>query len=204
MISFVLASHNQHKVDEIREITRDLNISISSLSDLNIHDEIIEDGVTLDDNAWIKADYLFNLGHQYVIADDTGLEVYALDGAPGVYSARYAGSAKNSEANMTKLLNALSNCDNRDAQFRTSLAVYMDGVKHSFEGVIRGRIAVVKTGEGGFGYDPIFIPEGYEDSFGVLSSEIKNEISHRGRALQSFKTFLLSNLENCTKKGKHK
>lgn len=196
MISFVLASSNQHKVDEIREITSDLNITISSLSDLNIYDEIIEDGSTLDDNAWIKADYLFNLGHQYVIADDTGLEVDALDGAPGVYSARYAGPDKDSDANMNKLLNALSNCDNRDAQFRTVLAVYMDGVKHSFEGVIRGKIAKTKTGDGGFGYDPIFIPVGHEASFGVLSSDIKNAISHRGRALEAFNAFLLSSLEN--------
>ncbi len=195
MIEFVLASHNQHKVEEIREITSDLNINISSLSDLDIHDEIIEDGATLDDNAWIKADYLYKLGYKYIIADDTGLEVDALNGAPGVYSARYAGPAKESEANIIKLLGALSNCDNRNAQFRTALAVYIDSVKHSFEGIIRGTIAKAKIGEGGFGYDPIFIPEGHETSFGVLSSDIKNEISHRGRALQAFKAFLLSNLE---------
>lgn len=194
MIEFVLASHNQHKVDEIRKITSDLNITIFSLSDLDIHDEIIEDGATLDDNAWIKADYLYKLGYKYVIADDTGLEVDALDAAPGVYSARYAGPAKDSEANMAKLLSALSNCKNRNAQFRTALAVYIDGVKHSFEGIIRGTIAKAKIGEGGFGYDPIFIPEGHETSFGVLSGDIKNEISHRGRALQAFKSFLLYNL----------
>ena len=196
MISFALASHNQHKVDEITEIVSDLDISISSLSALDIHDEIIEDGATLDDNAWIKADYLYKLGYRYVIADDTGLEVDALNGAPGVYSARYAGLAKDSEANMVKLLHALTDASDRNAQFRTVLAVYMNGIKHTFEGVIRGTIAKTKTGSGGFGYDPIFIPEGYKESFGVLSSDIKNSISHRGRAIQSFKEFLLSNLEN--------
>ncbi len=192
--TFVLASHNQHKVDEIRDILSDLDISITSLSDLGIHDEIIEDGETLDDNAWIKADYLYNLGYQYVIADDTGLEVDALEGAPGVYSARYAGPAKDSQANMAKLLKALAKANDRHAQFRTVLAVYINGTKHCFEGVIRGTIADIKTGKGGFGYDPIFIPEGYTSSFGVLSSEIKNSISHRGRAIQAFKAHLVSKL----------
>jgi len=192
MISFVLASHNQHKVNEIITIMDGLDITISSLSDLGITDEIIESGTTLNDNAWIKADYLHNMGHSYVIADDTGLEVDVLDGAPGVYSARYAGLAKSSEANMTKLLEALSDKANRSAQFRTVLAVWMDDQKLTFEGIVRGVIARTRSGAQGFGYDPIFIPDGYDASFGVLSNEVKNKISHRGRAIQALKEYLQS------------
>ncbi len=169
-----------------------LDITISSLSDLGIDDEIIESGTTLNDNAWIKADYLHNMGHSYVIADDTGLEVDVLDGAPGVYSARYAGLAKSSEANMTKLLEVLSDKANRSAQFRTVLAVWMDDQKLTFEGIVRGVIARTRSGAQGFGYDPIFIPDGYDASFGVLSNEVKNKISHRGRAIQALKEYLQS------------
>ena len=192
MKQFVLASHNEHKVQEVRTILSNLSMDIKSLSDLDIHDEIIEDGETLNANAWIKADYLYNRGHRNVIADDTGLEVLALGGAPGVYSARYAGPQKNSEDNMRKLLSELENKTDRSAQFRTVIACYIDGQKHTFEGIVKGKIDQTKTGEGGFGYDPLFIPDGYELSFAVLPSEVKNEISHRGRALEKLKQFLSS------------
>jgi len=187
---FTFATHNPNKVSEVRQILTDMDINILSLSDIGIHDEIIEDGNTLDENAWIKANYIHDIKKANVIAEDTGLEVDALDGAPGVYSARYAGAQKNSEDNMNLLLSRLLHHEVRTAQFRTVLAVWLDNIAYTFEGIVRGTIAMERQGGGGFGYDPIFVPEGYQESFGVLSRDIKNSISHRGRAFSAFKDFL--------------
>jgi len=191
-MKILFATHNVHKVKEAKSILSDLAVELVSLSDLGIDDEIIEDGATLDDNAWIKADYLHDRYQTNVIADDTGLEVHALDGAPGVYSARYAGPQKDREANMDKLLGHLEGSSNREAQFRTILAGYIDGQKISFEGIVQGVIAHERAGTGGFGYDPIFIPAGYQQSFGQLSPDIKNKMSHRSLAFSHFKTWLAS------------
>ena len=189
----LFATHNDHKVAEAREILSDTKIDLVSLRDLNIHDEIIEDGDTLEDNAWIKADFLYKKYKTNVVAEDTGLEVDALGHAPGVHSARYAGPDRSDQKNIDKLLDALIHSDDRSAQFRTALAVYIDDMPYQFEGIIRGHIATERSGTGGFGYDPIFIPEGYDDSFASLSRDIKNKISHRGRAFASLASWLMQN-----------
>jgi len=189
-MTIILASNNKHKVEEIQAILAETDIEIKTLADINFHEDIIEDGDTLEDNAWIKADTIHELTGLNVMADDTGLEVDALDGRPGVHSARYAGPQRDSEDNMNLLIQELSEASSRNAQFRTVIALWLDGRKHQFEGVIRGTIGSQRQGVGGFGYDPIFTPKGFEDSFGVLSSDIKNEISHRGRAVKKVADFL--------------
>jgi len=189
-MTIILASNNKHKVEEIQAILAETDIEIKTLADINFHEDIIEDGDTLEDNAWIKADTIHELTGLNVMADDTGLEVDALDGRPGVHSARYAGPQRDSEDNMNLLIQELSEASSRNAQFRTVIALWLDGRKHQFEGVIRGTIRSQRQGVGGFGYDPIFTPKGFEDSFGVLSSDIKNEISHRGRAVKKVADFL--------------
>ncbi|NND32120.1 MAG: RdgB/HAM1 family non-canonical purine NTP pyrophosphatase [Saprospiraceae bacterium] len=190
MMRFVFATHNDHKVSEVTAILDGMDISLVSLKAIEYHDEIVEDGQTLDQNAWIKANTIYHKLGGNVIAEDTGLEVHSLDGAPGVYSARYAGPQKNAEDNIDKLLSELKEKEDRQAQFRTVVAIKIDDQSYTFEGVVKGRIAHMRTGTGGFGYDPVFIPEGYTESFGVLDPEIKNNISHRARAFEAFKRFL--------------
>jgi len=190
-LKFIFATQNDNKVKEVLKILKDTtDLSIQSLKEIGYHEDIEETGSTLDENAWIKADHLHNLMDVNIIAEDTGLEVFTLDMAPGVYSARYAGLQKSSEDNMSKLLSEMSSKTDRSARFRTVVAVWLDGEKHSFEGIVNGRIATIRSGNGGFGYDPIFIPEGYDKSFGSLSEDIKNKISHRARAFEAFKEFL--------------
>lgn len=189
-MTFVFATHNAHKVVEINAMIEDLGANLTSLSEINMHEEIIEDGKTLLENAWIKSNFIYNKIGGNVLADDTGLEVDSLEGAPGVHSARYAGPQKNSEENMDLLLANLRNNKNRFAQFRTVIAAWIDDEQYTFEGIIRGHIAHNRTGAKGFGYDPIFIPVGYDQSFAELPLEVKNKISHRGRAFQAFKTHL--------------
>lgn len=190
-LKFIFATQNDNKVKEVLKILKDTtDLSIQSLKEIGYHEDIEETGSTLDENAWIKADHLHNLMDVNIIAEDTGLEVFTLDMAPGVYSARYAGLQKSSEDNMSKLLSEMSSKTDRSARFRTVVAVWLDGEKHSFEGIVNGRIATTRSGNGGFGYDPIFIPEGYDKSFGSLSEDIKNKISHRARAFEAFKEFL--------------
>lgn len=167
-------------------------IELKSLADIDYHDEIIEDGLTMRANAKIKSDTIRDLGYTHIISDDSGLEVDVLDGAPGIYSARYAGTHGDHEANMTKLLLHLEGESQRAAQFRAVLSVWRDDRHDFFEGIVRGRIASNRMGTGGFGYDPIFIPEGYDESFGVLPADLKNEMSHRARAIKSFIQFLTS------------
>ena len=160
------------------------------MQEIGCYDDIPETADTLEGNAKLKARYLYEKYGCDCFADDTGLEVEALDNAPGVYSARYAGEAKNADANMEKLLHELSGQTNRKAQFRTVIALILDGKEYLFEGVVTGQILEKKQGVEGFGYDPIFQPDGYDKSFAQLSMTEKNTISHRGRAVEKLTAFL--------------
>lgn len=183
-MKIVFATNNQNKLIEVRKILGN-QFKVLSLEDIGCHDDIPEKGQTLEDNALIKAQYVYNKYHVDCFADDTGLEVDALGGAPGVYSARYAGGAgHNSQANMTKLLHELENNNNRRARFRTVIALIINGKTKTFEGIVNGEIITQRRGGEGFGYDPIFQPEGYNKTFAELGTDIKNQISHRARAVQ--------------------
>ena len=161
-----------------------------SLDDINCKEEIEETAETLDGNALIKAEYIKEKYGFDCFADDTGLEVYALDNAPGVYSARYAGEDKDAKANMNKLLTELNGKDNRDARFRTVIALIIGNEKYLFEGIVEGQITESESGSEGFGYDPVFMPKGYDITFAEMDSSEKNAISHRGRAMASMIEFL--------------
>mgnify|MGYP003175426929 FL=1 len=194
-MKIVFATNNSHKLEEIRQILGK-SIEVLSLADINCHEDIPETAPTIEGNAMMKARYVYDKYGTPCFADDTGLEVEALDGAPGVYSARYAGGeGHDSEANMRKLLHELEGKENRRAQFRTVIALIeqKDGKPeaHTFEGKIEGHISDEKRGTSGFGYDPIFVPEGYEQSFAELGNEIKNKISHRARAVARLAEYLL-------------
>ena len=189
MKKIVFATNNKHKLDEIRKITAG-KIEILSLSDINCNEDIEETGTTLEENALIKVRYIKNKYGYDCFADDTGLEVEALNGEPGVYSSRYAGAQCNPQDNMNKLLDALQGIDNRNAQFRTVIAVTLNNNEHLFEGVVKGHITTEKHGSNGFGYDPIFMPIGYNNTFGELSDEVKNGISHRAVAMEKLIAFL--------------
>lgn len=190
MKRIVFATNNKNKLKEIREILGD-KFEIVSLDEIGYHDDIPETGNTLEDNALQKAEYIYKKYHIDCFADDTGLEVEALGGAPGVHSARYAdGTDHDSEANMQKLLHELKGKDNRKARFCTVIALYLHGQTLIFEGKVTGHIDTEKHGHGGFGYDPIFIPDGYNESFAVLGDNIKNSISHRSRAVAKLADYL--------------
>jgi XTP/dITP diphosphohydrolase len=193
MMKIVFATNNKNKLREIREILGP-SFDVVSLSELGCHEDIPETGATLEENAWQKADYInAHYGPVNVFADDTGLEVDALGGEPGVHSARYAeGTDHDSEANMRKLLARLANNNNRKARFRTVIALIMNGERHTFEGQVEGHIGTEKHGTEGFGYDPIFIPEGYNESFAQLGEDVKNHISHRARAVRKLADYLKS------------
>ena len=171
----VFATHNPNKLKEIQELVPP-EIELLSLKDIDCMEDIEETGNTLEENAKIKVDYIKNKYGYDCFADDSGLEVDALDGAPGVYSARYAGSEKNNEKNIQKVWENLLNKKNQTAQFRTIIAANIEGKEFLCEGKIRGTIIQEKKGEGGFGYDPIFIPEGHSKTFAELGKEIKNRI----------------------------
>lgn len=188
-MKLVFATNNKHKLQEVRDIIGS-GVEILSLADINCNDDIPETADTLDGNALIKARYIYEKYNVNCFADDTGLEVDALDGAPGVYSARYAGDEHDSEANMRKLLENLTGKNNRDAQFRTVIALIIDGEEKLFNGIVKGRITEEKRGDSGFGYDPIFIPEGYSESFAQMDSSTKNSISHRYRATKQLSDYL--------------
>lgn len=178
----VFATNNKHKLEEVRSILGD-RVEVLSLNDINCHDDIPETAETLQGNALIKARYIYNKYGIDCFADDTGLEVDALNGEPGVYSARYAGEQHCSEDNMNKLLQNLTGKTNRNAQFRTVIALIINGEETLFDGIVKGTISKEKTGDSGFGYDPIFVPEGHTESFAQMDSEQKNKISHRYRAV---------------------
>lgn len=190
MKKLVFASNNAHKLSEIRAILGD-RIEIISLSDLQCHDEIPETADTLEGNALIKARYVWEHYGLYCFADDTGLEVEALGGAPGVYSARFAGEHASFEDNVSLLLERLSGvAAPRRARFRTVVALIDEYGTHFFEGSVDGEIALERSGDHGFGYDPIFRPEGREETFAQLTEQEKNSMSHRGRAVQKLVRYL--------------
>lgn len=182
-MKLVFATHNQYKVIEAQSLLSK-NITLLSLNDIGCDTEIPETENTLEGNAILKANFVTEHYGYNCFADDTGLLVEALDGAPGVLSARYAGDQKNSEDNMNKLLNALLNKENRKAHFKTIIALNYNHNQYLFEGKAEGEIITEKIGNKGFGYDPIFKPNGFEHTFAELSMEIKNTISHRGKAMQ--------------------
>ena len=187
----VFATNNLHKLKEVSAILGD-KIKLLSLNDINCHTDIPETSDTLEENALLKAKFIHNHYGINCFADDTGLEVEALNGEPGVYSARYAGDGHNAEANMLKLLHAMEGIENRKAQFRTAFALIIDGKEHLFEGVIKGEIIKTRKGNSGFGYDPIFVPEGYTQTFAEMGNELKNKISHRAIATNKLCKFLNS------------
>ncbi|MDD5896852.1 MAG: non-canonical purine NTP diphosphatase [Prevotellaceae bacterium] len=194
-MKIVFATNNKHKLDEIRNILGK-QFEVLSLNDIGCHDDIPETGTMLEENARQKAEYIYNKYHCNVFADDTGLEVEALDGEPGVYSARYAAvknpnaQSHDSEANMTTLLKELTGKENRKARFRTVISLILipqkegqESLSTLFEGIVEGKIISERRGGEGFGYDPIFQPEGYDKTFAELGNNIKNTISHRARAV---------------------
>lgn len=198
-MKIVFATNNSHKLEEIREILGE-RFEVLSLSDIGCNVDIPETGTTLEENAKIKAEYVYSHYGMSVFADDTGLEVEALDGRPGVYSARYAGGeGHDSEANMKKLLGELAGKENRRARFRTAIACILSEQAETtgcnaaptiFEGIVKGEITKEKRGESGFGYDPVFRPEGYDKTFAELGNDIKNHISHRARAVEKLAAYL--------------
>ena len=188
-MKLVFATNNKHKLDEMRAILGD-KVELLSLADIDCHDDIPETADTLEGNALIKARHIYNKYGCSCFADDTGLEVDALGGEPGVYSARYAGESNDSEANMRKLLSNLTGKTDRNAQFRTVIALIIDGEEKLFDGVVRGAIAEQRMGTAGFGYDPIFVPEGFAESFAQMPAEQKNSMSHRARAAAALNEYL--------------
>ena len=189
-MKIVFATNNQNKLIEVRNILGN-QFDIVSLKDIGCYEDIPEKGQTLKDNALIKAQYVYDKYHVNCFADDTGLECDALGGAPGVYSARYAGGeGHDSQANMTKLLNELENNNNRKARFRTVIALIINGKVTTFDGIVNGEIIRKRRGGEGFGYDPIFQPDGYNQTFAELGTDIKNQISHRARATQKLAEYL--------------
>ena len=214
-MKIVFATNNQHKLEEVRAILG-AGIEVVSLADIGCHEDIPETGKTLEENALMKAQYVYDHYHLSCFADDTGLEVEALNGAPGVYSARYAAmeyvatksqqteqpASHDSEANMARLLRELGNNNNRRARFRTVIALIEKKdvcpcgctsiqVVNKFEGIVNGQIIRERRGGEGFGYDPIFQPDGYDRTFAELGADIKNHISHRARATQKLADYLL-------------
>jgi XTP/dITP diphosphohydrolase len=188
-LQLVFATNNKNKLKEARAILKD-KVDVVSLADIQCFDDIDETASTLEGNALIKARYIYEHYHQNCFSDDTGLEIPALSGEPGVYSARYAGEDKDSNANMQKVLDKLKDKDNRSAQFRTVIALIIDGKEYSFEGIVKGEITKEKHGNSGFGYDPIFRPEESSLTFAEMPLDEKNKISHRGRALEKLNEFL--------------
>ena len=188
-MKLVFATHNSHKLSEVQHMLPS-GLTLLTLDEIGCHQEIPETADTIEGNAIQKARYVKERYGYDTFADDTGLEVRALDNAPGVYSARYAGEAKDNEANINLLLENLQQQSDRAAQFKTIFALCLGTELHTFEGIVRGEITHERYGAGGFGYDVVFLPEGYKDTFAQMTQEQKNRISHRGRALQKLSAFL--------------
>lgn len=186
---FVFATNNPHKLEEARAILGD-KIDIISLADIHCFDEIPETADTLEGNALIKAKYIFDHYQMNCFADDTGLEIQALNNEPGVYSARYAGLDKDPEANMNKVLTKMQGIADRSAQFRTVIALILNNKEYTFDGIIKGKITINKQGNSGFGYDPIFCPSNYSKTFAEMPAEEKNKISHRALTLSKLNEFI--------------
>lgn len=189
MLQLVFATHNNNKLIEIAQQLGNAFV-LKSLNDISCHHDIEETGTTFAQNATIKAQYINTTYGVNCFADDSGLCVHALDNAPGVYSARYAGEQKNDANNMNKLLLALANSTDRTAHFKTVISLLLNNKLHLFEGTIHGTISHQKRGSNGFGYDPLFVPNGYTQTFAELDSSVKNTISHRALAFKQLITFL--------------
>ena len=189
MIDIIFASANKHKQEEVQQILGE-KFRVISLRELNYNKEIIENANTLEGNAQIKARTIYKEFGKMCFADDTGLEVFALGGEPGVYSARYAGETCSSTDNMEKLLSKLKTEDNRSAQFRTSICLIREGVEYFFDGIVKGEIIKNTAGYKGFEYDPIFKPLGFDKTFAQMPEDLKNEISHRGISVRKLAKFL--------------
>lgn len=198
LMKLVFATHNQNKFNEVKELLP-AYIELVSLTDIDCHEEIPETAQTLEGNAQLKADFITQNYGLPCFADDTGLLVDVLNGEPGVYSARYAGVQKDAEDNMKKLLSALKNESNRSAHFKTAIALNLKKETIIFNGIATGTITIEKRGKEGFGYDPIFMPSGYQQTFAELPIHIKNNISHRGKAIQKLLKYLI-NIPNDTAK----
>ena len=188
-MKFVFATNNTHKLEEIRRMLRGSH-QIVSLAEIGCHEDIPEEQDTLEGNALQKARYIKQHYGYDCFADDTGLEIDALGGRPGVYSARYAGEAKDSEANMRKVLAEMQGHSDRRARFRTVIALILGNEEHLFEGKVEGEILTARQGSAGFGYDPVFRPDGYDRSFAEMDPDTKNSISHRGEATRKLAAFL--------------
>jgi XTP/dITP diphosphohydrolase len=186
MKRIVFATNNAHKLAEVKAVLG-AEYELVTLREMGITEDIPETGATLDENATIKARYVYERTGLDCFADDTGLEVVALDGAPGVHSARYATDGHDFAANNAKLLREMEGKEDRRARFRTVISLIRNGVEEQVEGIVEGRIATAMSGSEGFGYDPLFIPEGYDISFAEMSAEEKNAISHRGRAVEELR-----------------
>lgn len=187
--TLIFATGNPGKAKEVGELLDGL-MTVKSLKDIGFTEEIPEDHPTLEANAIQKAQHIYDRYGEDCFAEDTGMEVMALNGAPGVYSARYAGLQRNDQDNMDLVLKNLKDKEDRSAQFRTVVALILDGEIHTFTGIVKGEIAKTKTGEMGFGYDPIFVPQGHSTSFAEMGAADKNKISHRGRAIEKLIAFL--------------
>lgn len=185
----IFATHNKHKLEEVKLLLNN-EINLLSLTDISFFDEIPEEEDTLEGNARQKAKFIFDLYHQDCFSDDTGLEVLSLNGAPGVHSARYAGEGHNDAMNRRKLLEQLKGIQNRTARFRTVVALWWKGTEYLFEGIVKGEIIAEERGDNGFGYDSLFVPEGYDKTFAEMGEKEKNEISHRGKAIKNLAQFL--------------
>jgi XTP/dITP diphosphohydrolase len=185
----VFATNNKHKLEEIRAILSQ-SYQIVSLDEIGCSEDIPETAETLEGNALLKAQYIKTHYGYDCFADDTGLEVKALNNAPGVYSARYAGESKDSKANMRKILRELENQSDRSARFRTVIALILGGKEYLFEGIVEGKLIEEARGNAGFGYDPVFVPEGHTETFAEMGADVKNTISHRAKAVEKLKAFL--------------
>ena len=189
-MELIFATNNVHKLEEINKLLSN-KVLVHSLLEVGISEDIPETGKTLNENASQKSWYIFNRLHKNCFADDTGLEIEVLNNEPGVYSARYAGEDKNSLKNMQKVLNKMDGLKNRNARFRTVISLIFDGKEYQFEGKIEGKIIDTPIGDKGFGYDPIFMPEGYTRTFAELELDVKNSISHRGIAVRKLAEFIV-------------
>lgn len=188
-MELVFATNNKHKLEEIQAILGN-HFKILSLNDIGCNEDIPEEQETLEGNAGQKSFYVYNKYGYNCFADDTGLEINSLNGEPGVYSARYAGEEKSAEANMNKVLEKMAKIKNRDARFRTVISLVIEGHEELFEGIVEGEIITEKRGNSGFGYDPIFRPEGFNQTFAEMNLTAKNKISHRARAVEKLISYL--------------
>lgn len=188
-IEICLASNNAHKIVELQQMLGDTFL-IKTMKEIGCNDEIEEYGTTFEQNSRIKADYIFEKYNVNVIADDSGLEVEALENRPGVYSARYAGEPTNHQANIKKLLHELQGVENRKAKFRTVITLILEGEYYIFEGDVSGKILTELRGEDGFGYDPLFVPDGFEKTFAEMPADQKNQLSHRANAIKLLLEYL--------------